>query len=155
MADSSVKELKIISTLDFLLDVLTEEEKLMISDAKCLQSRRFVKDNLSWEQLDIIRTGERDEVILAVIERMMKFDKCRFDKFDSFIPQREYRGNYIDIQRQWLIVEYHILGDPQDEDLLLSDSQKNHNPERYRAFYVIKYPERVEKGFKIDEIGKL
>lgn len=156
MTDSSVKELgSIVSTLDFLLEVLTEEERFMISDAKCSQSRTFVKNNLSWEQLDVIRTGERDEVILAIIEKMMKYNSERFRRFDLFIPKREYRGNYMDIQRQWIITEYHILGDPQDEGLLLSDSEKNHNPERYRAFYVIKYPERVEKGFNLDEIGKL
>lgn len=156
MSDTSVKDLNgLVSTLDFLLDVLTEEEKRLISDPKCCRARDFVFENLSEDQRRVIRTGEKDEVIIAVIERMMNSDWERFRGFGHYVPKKEFGANYWNIQTQWAMTEYHIIGDPEDDFELVLDSEKYHNPERFQAWYAIRYPERVErveKGFKFREL---
>lgn len=153
MADSSVEEFSENSTRSFLTDILTEEEQEIISNCHSKKAASFIEEALSFEERSVIRTGRKDEAIIAVIKKIREYDAERFREFDRFVPRREYRHNYILIQRQWLVTEYYFLGNP-DNRTLLDDLKRHYNAERFKAFYVIKYPERVERGFRIDDLKR-
>jgi len=56
--------------------------------------------------------------------------------------------HYAEIQKHWIEVEIYYLAqklgrEPSDEELI-GDFEETHNPERYRAFYVLKFPEKIK-----------
>ncbi len=86
-----------------------------------------------------------DRVLLEVIKGM-SVDELR--AFDVYRPI--YFRHYADIQCGWLEAERHLIGNRPDrcccdvsEEELIEDINLCNNGERFRAFYVLKYPSMV------------
>jgi hypothetical protein len=88
----------------------------------------------------------REETILEKVNRMPLEE---LNEYDIFIPkdQKHYNG----LQANWLKEEIELIrnrpGHSQEvtDTELVHDAQKYHNFERYRAFYVLSYPDKVTK----------
>ena len=89
----------------------------------------------------------RDTLIIARIKRM---SHRRLAKFDQLIPiDREQRRYYASLQARWLQDEQYLLGtrlgrSPTHQELFI-DFMNNHNGLRFRAFFALKYPERMHR----------
>lgn len=87
-----------------------------------------------------------DTLIIARIKRM---SDERLARFDRLIPAgRECQREYTSIQARWLQDEQYLLGtrlgrSPTHQELFI-DFMNNHNGLRFRAYYTLKYPERMK-----------
>lgn len=87
-----------------------------------------------------------DALIIARIKRM---PDCRLRMFDQLIPHDGDHQLYRTLQMQWLRDEEYLLGTklgrrPTHKELFL-DFMNNHNGLRFRAYFSLKYPDRVRK----------
>jgi hypothetical protein len=87
-----------------------------------------------------------DLVILEIIKGM-SLEELR--SFDIYTPKN--MKHYSSLQVNWLKTEEHLIKNRQDhvgevsELELIEDICKHHNGERYKVFYVLKYPDRVQR----------
>lgn len=87
----------------------------------------------------------RDALIIARIKRM---PARKLQQFDQWIPvDAAQQKFYQAVQFEWLRREQYLLGmrlrrAPTDRDLI-QDFMNNHNGERFRAFFAMKYPGRM------------
>ncbi len=99
---------------------------------------------LSDDELRLIHHSED----IPIIARIKQFSRDKLSEFDRFLVKPDHVKDYLTSQRQWLVVEFYLLsqklGRCPTELELTADYQKHNNALRYRAFYVLKYPERVE-----------
>ena len=89
----------------------------------------------------------RDAFIIARIKRM---SHRRLERFDRFMPaNREQQRFYTSLQARWLQDEQYLLGtrlgrSPTHQELFI-DFMNNHNGLRFRAYFAMKYPERMRR----------
>ena len=87
-----------------------------------------------------------DRVLLEIIKGMT-YDELK--SFDIYGPRN--LSHYNNIQLTWLITEKHFIQNREDhvgevsDNELLEDINKHHNAERFRVFYVLKYPSMVKR----------
>lgn len=107
--------------LDYIAAVLTPDELAVIGDLN-------------------------DALIFARIKRM---PDARLKRFDKLIPADEAQVRfYQSLQLRWLRDEEYLLGTrlgrrPTQRELFV-DFLKNHNGQRFRAYFAMKYPERMK-----------
>jgi len=88
-----------------------------------------------------------DAFIIARIKRM---SDARLKKFDQLTPTDEQQQKfYVCVQAEWLKNEQYLLGTvlkrcPTQKELFL-DFMNNHHGLRFRAYFAMKYPERMRK----------
>lgn len=106
----------------------------------------YISNVLSPGEVDVIRNNED---ILYVARAKRKTDE-ELDRYDQFTwTTKVNRAKYMREQRDWLNTEKYLLGlqqqrDPSPGDLA-GDFIARQLGQFYRAFYVIKYPERMRK----------
>jgi hypothetical protein len=105
----------------------------------------YIASVLSAEELRII--GDlRDALIIARINRM---PPRRLERFDRYVPaDPAHQRAYAEAQVQWLHGEHYLLGtrlgrSPTHAELL-ADFVAHRNGQRFRAYYVLKHPERMK-----------
>jgi hypothetical protein len=110
-------------------------------------SRRveYIAHVLTVNELSIIN-DLGDALILARIKRM---DDARLRKFDKLIPHAGDHQLYRTLSMQWLRDEEYFLGTrlgrkPTHRELFI-DFMHHHHGLRFRAYFSLKYPERVKK----------
>lgn len=103
---------------------------------------------LTEEEVRVVTNPDAGDIILLEIIKGMCVQEMR--AFDVYRPI--YPKHYANIQVGWLTTEKHLLYERpcnchQDipEELLIEDFEKCHNGERFRVFYVLKYPDMVER----------
>lgn len=103
---------------------------------------------LCQEEIAVVTNPEAGDLILLEIIKGMSVEEMR--AFDVYTPI--YKQHYIDIQLGWLTTEKHLLYERPcnchnevPEELLIEDFEKCHNGERFRVFYVLKYPAMVKR----------
>lgn len=87
----------------------------------------------------------KDQEAIHYVNTLSYSDLMYYTKFFRMVDLK----HYLSIQLKWLEEEKYLLGtkihkSPNDIELI-SDWNKHHNSERYRAYYVLRYPEKVEK----------
>jgi hypothetical protein len=103
----------------------------------------YVARVLTPEELAVI--GDlSDALIIARIKRM---PERRLRQFDQLIPHDGDHQLYRTLQMQWLRDEEYLLGTqlgrrPTHKELFL-DFMNHHNGLRFRAYFSMKYPDRV------------
>ena len=86
-----------------------------------------------------------DALIIARIKRMSD-EKLR--RADQFVPRDEHQERFYQaVQSEWLKGEQYLLGtrlgrSPTERELFV-DFMNNHNGQRFRTFFLMKYPERM------------
>ncbi len=69
-------------------------------------------------------------------------------KFDQFVPNDDQQHKFYNtVQQEWITTGRIFLGTdlrrcPTQKELF-SDFMNNHNGQRYRAYFTMKYPERM------------
>jgi len=110
------------------------------------RQRAYITRVLSAEELRII--GDlRDALILARIERMPDHRLARYDRFVAIDPAQHKA--YMAAQTEWLHGEGYLLGtrlgrSPTHAELL-ADFVEHRNGQRFRAYYVMKHPDRMKR----------
>jgi hypothetical protein len=109
------------------------------------RAARYISHVLTADELRVI-ADRRDALVIARIKRMPHRRLVRYDKFmpRDAADQRFYCA----IQRQWLRDEEYLLGtrlgrSPTARELFI-DFMNNHNGLRFRAFFAMKFPDRVK-----------
>jgi hypothetical protein len=106
---------------------------------------RYISNVLTADELRVI-ADRRDALVIARIKRM---PHRRLARYDGFIPRDTADQRfYCAIQRQWLRDEEYLLGtrlgrSPTPKELFI-DFMNNHNGLRFRAFFAMKFPNRVK-----------
>ena len=105
----------------------------------------YVASVLTPDELAVI--GDiRDALIFARIKRM---SDAKLRRFDNLIPADEAQLRfYQSLQLQWLRDEEYLLSTrlgrrPTQRELFV-DFLNHHNGERFRAYFAMKYPERMK-----------
>jgi hypothetical protein len=103
---------------------------------------------LTEDEINVVTNPDAGDFILLEIIKGMSLKEMQ--TFDVYHPK--YMQHYKDIQLTWLNTEKHLLYERPcnehhevPEELLIEDFEKCHNGERFRVFYVLKYPEMVER----------
>lgn len=79
-------------------------------------------------------------------------DSLSYDELNRYTKQYTPTdlSHYLRIQTRWLIdTEYYCginLNKPPSDIDVLKEWSESHNAERFRAFYVLKFPEKVEEN---------
>jgi hypothetical protein len=100
---------------------------------------------LSPDELCVI-SDLSDALIVARIKRMSNH---RLKRFDSLIPvDNRQQRLYQSLQLQWLRDEEYLLGtrlgrSPTQKELFI-DFMNNHNGLRFRAFFTLKFPDKMK-----------
>lgn len=100
---------------------------------------------LTEEEESLIK-DDGDIILLEIIKGMSLKELRHFD-----IYKPDDMSHYCEIQCRWLHTEKHLLchrnGKEREitEKELIDDICKCHNGERFRVFYVLKYPKRVTR----------
>ena len=87
-----------------------------------------------------------DALIVARIKRMTN---RQLGRFDNLIPvDHRQQRHYQSLQLQWLRDEEYLLGtrlgrSPTQKELFI-DFMNNHNGLRFRAFFTLKYPDKMK-----------
>ena len=104
----------------------------------------YVTATLTADELAVI-PDLSDAVIFARIKRM---PDRRLKRFDDLVPadERQHRF-YQSLQLRWLRDEEYLLGTrlgrrPTQRELF-ADFMNNHNGQRFRAYFALKYPDRM------------
>jgi hypothetical protein len=106
---------------------------------------RYISKVLTASELAVI-ADRRDALFIARIKRM---PHRKLARYDGFIPSNAADQRfYCAIQRQWLRDEEYLLGtrlgrSPTAKELFI-DFMNNHNGLRFRAFFAMKFPDRVK-----------
>ena len=96
-----------------------------------------------------------DALVIARIKRMRP---ARLKRYDNFVPtDARQQQFYQSLQVQWLRDEEYLLGTrlgrrPTHEEFFI-DFMKNRNGLRFRAYFAIKYPERMRRVGHWNENG--
>src|SRR5687768_13028917 len=96
-----------------------------------------------------------DALVIARIKRMRP---ARLKRFDNFVPtDARQQQFYQSLQVQWLRDEEYLLGTrlgrrPTHEEFFI-DFMKNRNGLRFRAYFALKYPERMRRVGHWNENG--
>ena len=105
----------------------------------------FIAAVLTPDELAVI--GDlNDALIFARIKRM---PDARLRRFDNLIPTDDAQVRfYQSLQLRWLRDEEYLLGTrlgrrPTQRELF-ADFLNNHNGQRFRAYFAMKYPERMK-----------
>ena len=105
-------------------------------------------EKLTEEEVNVVTNPEAGDLILLEIIKGMTLEEMR--SFDVYTAK--YKQHYKDIQMSWLCTEKHLLYERPcnchrevPEELLIEDFEKCHNGERFRVFYVLKYPGMVKR----------
>ena len=103
----------------------------------------MIPTKLSEDEMCLISNAESgDHILLEVIKGMSLIEMKGFDVYKP-----KYMKHYTDIQMKWLGTEKHILesctGRSGSGGEFIEDLRKHNNAERFRAFYVLKYPDMV------------
>ena len=105
----------------------------------------YVANVLTPDELAVI-SDVGDAVIFARIKRM---PDRRLRRFDGLIPADEAELRfYQSLQLRWLRDEEYLLGTrlgrrPTQRELFV-DFLNNHNGQRFRAYFAMKYPQRMK-----------
>lgn len=106
---------------------------------------QYVAEVLTPDEMAVI--GDlNDALIFARIKRM---PDRRLKRFDDLIPADESQLRfYQSLQLRWLRDEEYLLGTrlgrrPTQRELF-ADFLNNHNGQRFRAYFALKYPERMK-----------
>lgn len=104
----------------------------------------YILQTLTRQELDLI-TDLHDALILARIKRM---SPQRLQRFDKFKPKN--LRSYNILQLQWVNTEKWLvgtrLGHNPTEVEVVKDFAFNKNGLRFKAFYVLKYPQDVTRA---------
>lgn len=108
-----------------------------------LMGLKAAREALTGAQLALIE-DEADIPIIAEIEMM---SPQKLDSYDRFFIKSEWCKDYHDRQREWTNKQNWFLGErlgrkPNEEDSR-EELLRTNNAIRYRAFYVIKFQDRV------------
>ncbi len=104
----------------------------------------YIASVLNDDEIKVL-SDNRDALIIARIKRMSK-DKLK--KFDSYVPKNEEEMRLYElVQVGWLRTEEWLVGTrlrrrPTQKELF-ADFLNNNNGLRFRAYYTMKYPERM------------
>lgn len=115
---------------------------------------RYVERVLSAGELRV--TDVRDAVTIARIKRMAP---QRLVRYDRFVPvNNEHQRNFHTLQMEWIRGEHYLLsrrlGRCPTQAELSADFNANRNGQRFRAYYVMKYPERMKRiGGRAERAG--
>jgi len=89
-------------------------------------------------------SNPKDLVYLELIKGM---NLRELKEFDVYIPLN--LKDYNHHQMGWIQTEKYLIGKKTHKEVsdneLIEDFTKQHTPERYKAFYVLKYPYMVER----------
>ena len=105
----------------------------------------YIAAVLTAEELAVI-SDLGDAMIFARIKRM---SEERLKRFDDLVPADETQVKfYQSMQLRWLHDEEYLLGTrlgrrPTQRELFV-DFMNNHNGRRFRAYFAIKYPDRMK-----------
>jgi len=115
-------------------------------------SKRFVPTRVEYiahvlrpDELCVI-SDLSDALIVARIKRMTN---QQLKRFDNLVPaDSRQQGHYQSLQLQWLRDEEYLLGtrlgrSPTHKELFI-DFMNNHNGLRFRAFFTLKYPDKMK-----------
>lgn len=102
---------------------------------------------LTHEELELIK-DESDIPILAYVKTLSPEGLEHFDR--KYRPKPEWCGDYILFQKHWLEVDNWLLGNklgrsPTESEMGRTYKEEHLNHLRFRAFFVLKYPDRVEE----------
>lgn len=91
-------------------------------------------------------TSKEDYELIKLIDSLSDGELNYYSKVYVALDLR----HYITLQLTWMEEEKYFLGmelhhDPSEEEMITAWI-KHHNSERFRAFYVLKYPEKVKKS---------
>lgn len=92
-----------------------------------------------------------DALIIARIKRM---SDAKLKRADRFMPlDEEQQRFYQAVQAEWLKGEQYLLGtrlgrSPTQRELFV-DFMNNHNGQRFRAYFLMKYPDRMRRCPKL------
>lgn len=105
-------------------------------------------ERLTAEEIGVMTNPEAGDLIILEIIKGMCIEEMK--AFDVYTPI--YKQHYTDIQLGWLTTEKHLLYNRPcnckhevPEELLIEDFEKCHNGERFKVFYVLKYPAMVKR----------
>jgi len=103
---------------------------------------------LNAEEINVVTNPEDGDLIILEIIKGMCIEEMR--AFDVYTPL--YLKHYADIQVSWLTTEKALLYNRPcnchhevPEELFIEDFEKCHNGERFKVFYVLKYPAMVKR----------
>lgn len=89
--------------------------------------------------------GKDEREILRSVDELSKEDLELFSK--KFKPT-DFK-HYMDLQIKWISEEKYFLGESlnknPDDNELISAWINHNNSQRFRAFYVLRYPDKVEE----------
>jgi hypothetical protein len=100
---------------------------------------------LNDDELSILDDCDEDLVLLEIIKGMSIEELSSFDSYTPLCIK-----HYNKVQVKWLTAEECLIQGREghsefvEQDELLQDMEENHNPQRFRAYYVLKYPAFVE-----------
>ena len=106
---------------------------------------RYVAAVLTADELAVI-SDLSDALLFARIKRM---PDRRLKRFDELIPADETQVRfYQSLQLRWLRDEEYLLGTrlgrrPTQREIF-ADFLNNHNGQRFRAYFALKYPDRMK-----------
>jgi len=97
---------------------------------------------LTSEEIEIL--DDKSDIPILEIIKGLSLEELNY--FGEYSPKdlKYYNSE----QNNWLAKEKYLIaarkGSPEVSPLeLVEDIQRNHNPERYRAYFVLKYPNKV------------
>ena len=106
---------------------------------------QYVADVLTPDELAVI--GDLDDAL--IFARIKRMPDRRLKRFDNLIPSDEVQVRfYQSLQLRWLRDEEYLLGTrlgrrPTQRELF-ADFLNHHNGQRFRAYFAMKYPDRMK-----------
>ena len=102
--------------------------------------------HLTEAEIDVLDNPSEED--LRILEGIKDLDYDTFQKeYDCYRPTD--MQHYLSLEREWLQKEKYFLGIKEHHNPLiqefLEDISKSHIGEKFKAFYVEKFPEKVEK----------
>ena len=105
----------------------------------------YVLRTLTPGELAVIADPAADALIIARIKRMPGHRLARFERLEPATPAD--RRLCAALQHSWLRDEQYLLatrlGRPPTHREFFADFMRNHNGLRFRAYFALKYPQRV------------
>ena len=98
---------------------------------------------LTLEELAVIH----DPINVPYFEIIKGMSLAELRAFDKYIPTD--MKHYMSVQVSWIEEERYLIGrrfHPArkiSDEALMRDMEKYHTPERFRTFYVLKYPDKI------------
>ena len=99
----------------------------------------------------ILTPGElaliRDESDIPILAQIKRVSSDGLNYFDRFLPKPEFVRDYINVQIGWVRTDFWFLGIKlgrcPTEAELSGDYKAHNNSLRFRAFYALKFPDRI------------